>query len=155
MYFKVVVGFLLFLGSQNPKADHAIYLSTIEINSNQVSIKVFTDDLQDALKNYGDSISKSIDDSQLINSYFSDRLNMIINQKPKQIELIKSKVEGDATFLYFSFEDVSDWSSLRLKADYFMELFPDQSNVMTVINGSKKYYARLTKSNPSYLLNFD
>ncbi len=161
MYSKVILGFLLFFGSQFSTANHAIYLSVVEISRNAISIKVFSDDLQDVIRNY--SVEYLVNhqtnffdlNKEIINSYFNDTFKIEINGKSQSFKLVSSKKENDAHFLYFSFENQLSWVKMELRGDFFTELFPDQSNIITVINDGNKYYARLTKSNPSYTLTFD
>ncbi|MFK7954418.1 MAG: DUF6702 family protein [Ekhidna sp.] len=137
-------------------ADHGIYISVIVVDESTVFIKVFSDDLRDAIRNYSDD-SLEPDNSQflttkskLIANYFNERCELKINGERQSLEYESARTEGDATFLYFSFENDSNWSHFSLKADYFMELFSNQSNVLTVKYQGSQYFDRLQKSKSSF-----
>jgi len=108
--------------------DHAIYLSTIkmEVKSDEISItiKVFEDDLRDALRSHHgyviDTTSTSFNEE--IESYFEKH---VIN-----FSTYRSSIER-----------------LHIKLDYFMELFPTQQNVLHLINKDQTKYHIFKKGN--------
>ena len=140
--------------------DHAIYISVIEINERTISIKVFSDDLHDAVKNYtNESINLSEEEFLLqyqdqIKKYFVNHFKLLINGKEQELTLEKTRKEGDASFIYFSLEEQSKWSNVTIEAPYFMELFPDQNNVLTLDYNDEKHYSRLSKVDDSFSVTF-
>ena len=146
------------------ESKHALYLSVMELtNSDQgrLTVKVFTDDLQDVLRNYNSNTDLNSFDQigdinrEILNTYFNQNLIIKINGKTKKMVLEKTVKETEAHFLYFQFDSDSDWKTLDVNGSYFTELFPAQTNVLTVINNEEKHFTRLTKSQPSYKVTFD
>lgn len=141
--------------------NHAIYLSVVEITENSISIKVFSDDLRDVIRGYSDEyVGKGLEEfvsanQLIIDSYFSEYFKLAINGQSVKLKLTRAMNENDAYFLYFSFESPTEWKQVKVKGSFFTELFPDQSNVVTIKKNGKKYFARLTKSNPTYEITFD
>lgn len=127
----------------SPTIDHAIYISVLEIDSQQLKVKVFSDDLKDALRN----------DSSSVEAYFQKKINLHINNQPIRFVLKEVTEEGESQWITFLMETPSQWHSFNLKADYFMELFPDQTNVVKVRVDSPRYF-RLNQSNPSISFEF-
>lgn len=136
--------------------DHAIYISVLEIEEKQsrteLRVKVFTDDLANAVKNSFTNDVVMIEDfpsenEALIEAYFKDHL--ILKSKSRELDyyFIEYKTVGDS--YWFTFEVLGSIGLLHsIKADYFMELFPTQQNIVTLfdISGEKKY-CRLTVDN--------
>ncbi|MEQ8302313.1 MAG: hypothetical protein RIB47_02895 [Cyclobacteriaceae bacterium] len=146
--------------------DHAIYLSMIEIthpeasDSGELSIKVFVDDFEDALKNeFNASVKFSESDSctsqsALIAKYFQKRFAVRVNQSPIDAVLTKCEMMGDAIWLRFLFECPRQWNTVVVNANFLMELFPTQSNVVSVKHGAAKQFLNLTNSTPAGTLKF-
>lgn len=144
--------------------NHAIYIATVEIRASaeaEVNIKVFADDLQDVLRNYeekplvlGDETTL-IANRQLIEAYFNEHLKFILNNQRKSLIFMDGTKENDVYFLSFKMITPEDWQTLSIKGDFFMEVFPDQSNVFTVYQAEKKQFCRTTKSSTEYTFTFD
>jgi hypothetical protein len=155
----------IFISANIP--EHAIYISVLELNREAtsttatLSVKVFSDDLQDVIRNYeANYIRKSTDqfveaNKLVITDYFRTNLNLRINGKTTNLRFQKSEMEGGAYFIYFLMDAEGPWRKLDLNGDYFSELFPEQSNILKVNSGQKKFHTRLTKSSPSYAITFD
>lgn len=160
MLFRAIL-FALLISTFTSRANHAIYLSVVEISEGRVSIKVFSDDLQDVIRNYSEqTIHSDLDEfvstnEEQINAYFNDKLKLRINGKLAAFDLIDSMKENDAHFLNFTFESDSIWKKLEVEGSYFTELFPGQINVLTISKGDKKHYAKLTKSEPAFKVLFE
>ena len=81
MYHIGVVLFILF-SSPSP-SEHALYLSVVEISDMEegmdITIKVFRDDMVDALRNHGDALQSTMDslDDGEIRDYFSEYISYI------------------------------------------------------------------------------
>lgn len=140
---------------------HAIYLSVIDIkvdSANQVadvSVKVFTDDLQDAVRNFGASVQASEEqfpaaNVEIITKYFQEHLRISVNQELRPLTYVSARKENDAYFIDFAISIDVELKSVEVLADYFMELFPTQSNVVKMDMNSEKSFARLTKDNPTH-----
>ncbi len=118
--------------------NHALYISTIELKEDFLLVKVFTDDLTDAIRNGFDEYksTKEVDffpsNRGLVEAYFQGHLLVSINKKPIRFTLESTNTEGDTNWLVFSLNTPSRWNTLQVKANYFMELFPDQTNILKV-----------------------
>ncbi len=147
-------------------ANHAIYIAVVEINHKsrattaEVVIKVFTNDLEDALFNAYKKHTKleSEDNCEahglLFEKYFSTHFSCVINDQERQISFKNCEKNEDTLWLRFDMTCPERWNNLRLTADFLMELFPTQSNVISVFHGDKKKYFRLTNSKKSRQIRF-
>lgn len=150
-----------------PIPSHAIYLAVIEVSPKQatepatIRVKVFADDLQDALRNASPNyrpgeVRQLMDlNRAIIQQYFSRHLLLYVNESSVPLRLISGKVENDAFWLLFKGEGPEHWRTLKLTADFFMELFPTQTNVLKVEYGSIKKFARLNKAQSHCELQLD
>ena len=149
-----------------PSTTHAIYIAVVEINhknltSNaEVVIKVFTNDLDDALFNAYKTHAKlesednCMANSLLLEKYFSSHFRCLINKKNRPMHLKSCEKNDNSLWLRFDMTCPVKWRDLKLSADFLMELFPTQSNVISVFHGDKKNYFRLTNSEKSRQIRF-
>ena len=139
--------------------DHAIYISVIEFHGKELKVKLFTDDLQDAIRNDNSSFQPSDVKSFCrvnktpIESYFMKKLKIMVDGKAASIRLRESKLEGDSDWILFDMNSNEEWRTLSITASHFMELFPTQTNIIKVI-GSKQRFCKLTSSNPTCSIDF-
>lgn len=133
-------------------SDHAIYISVMEVDldsdSTRISIKVFTDDLENAIYNF-DSVKYQPDsflsnNSQLIQGYFNAHIS-IQTPQPVTLDFQNGEKVGDSYWLYF--KGPAQNSSFKLEANYLMELFPTQENIIKIKNGENTTFCRLNLSN--------
>lgn len=137
--------------------DHAIYVSVIEVEKGEkdhdgiLKVKVFIDDLQDAIHNetgnrrsYRSGCRSG--DTEL-ESYFKSHLKLELNAQSVNINLADCERLEDSLWLNFEFESKDDWSELQISANYFMELFPTQSNIVSITNDADRQFSRLNKGN--------
>ncbi len=160
-YFAILL-YLLFsttfnaysLGINN--SNHALYISVLELShfptsqTAQLKIKIFANDLGDALQNERnqrisiDSLSITESSKEAILQYFSKHVILKINHTECNLDFDKVEKNGDSLWLYFHANTPSQWKHFYMKADYLMELFPTQSNIVSITNGSKKRFAKLS-----------
>jgi len=145
--------------------DHAIYLSVVEIDhsaggSASIKIKVFTNDMEDALKN---EFQKSINlvepgacESNKIEivNYFAKHFLCSINGTDVSLSFRSCELTGDAIWFHFEVACPPNWNEIKITADYFLELFPTQSNVVSINHDNKKKFIRLTQSNVTGVVRF-
>lgn len=150
---------LMYLDTVQP---HAIYISVIEIQHEaskdhaSVVIKVFTNDFEDVLYNHSDKpdrpgkrlqLSKAdVCDSnkEIINNYFEEHLQMSVNGKSAEFQFKSCEINDDSIWLTFSMSCMANWNNFMIKADYLMELFPTQTNVVNLKEGGEKRFLKLT-----------
>lgn len=154
----LLIPFLL-LTASHTRSDHALYLSVLEIDKQQMKVKVFIDDLQDAIKYDSDSPIQSDEERfllinrPLIQEYFQKKIQLQVNEQRVDFNLDKTSTEGGSYWVSFTLESPEKWQSLSLKASYLMELFPDQTNVVKIL-GEELHFFKLTKNNTSCSLTF-
>ena len=153
--------------SDSPKAlstEHAIYVSVVEIEHGQagtessIMVKVFTDDLEDAIQNYsGDRVNLSTScDKNLgqVDDYFKQHLKLTINNINITYTIQGCENVDISTWLEFSFTANNEWNNLVINGDHLMELFPTQSNVFSIKYEDQKRMFRLTNDKRSTLIEF-
>jgi hypothetical protein len=144
--------------------EHAIYIALIEIedlekeDSLQVRIKVFTDDLENALRTSPDyqSASESIFceiNRMAINQYFKDHLLIRLNDGVQALEYLRGEWIGDTYWLSFNIRRTK-WDDLYIDADFLMEIYPTQQNIVTVNRNGIKKSCRLNLRKSSCTLNY-
>ncbi len=146
--------------------DHAIYIAVVQLEHQpdnitaNLQVKVFTDDLQDALKNKFHqeikliNVSESGEEAKKIAAYFAAHLKFEINGQQVSYQLQRITVENDAHWFNFTLKGPRKWDKLDVTADFLMELFPKQSNIFQVNEGDKTLYYRLTIGQKSRSITF-
>ncbi|MEM1137227.1 MAG: DUF6702 family protein [Bacteroidota bacterium] len=141
--------------SEKAHTYHAIYLSVCEIDylnsSLQIRMKVFTDDLEDAIRNQTGEIIKI--EGHLaervihnkINNYLLSKFSISTNGKPLNLVYLKSEIENDALWVYFQSKQVKPFTYCTISNTTFIELFESQINVISMHYQSEKYFFRLDK----------
>ncbi len=154
--------FLLSTFSMGFADTHAIYLSVVELNykkeATEITVKVFIDDLEDALHNLTKErreIGNCDALKDAITTYFSRYLKVHVNKIGFDYSWKGCEVKEDSIWLYFTGINVDSMHELRVKADYLMELFPTQTNVIQIIQGESKRFMKLTIDAPEATITFD
>ena len=164
----ILLAFLAVLTSSFSKVeidtDHAIYVSVLEISykgdgKGQLKLKLFADDLEDAIFNH---IAKRYDllkgdcnsANEAILNYLDRHLVLIIDDDPKKLRFIGCELNDISLWTSFEFTAASEWERVAVKADYLMELFPTQSNVVSITHGDQKQMFRLVKGDIERTISF-
>ena len=161
-----MLGSLLQVLLAMPTDNHAFYLSVVEVaqESNRratVRVKVFSDDLQDVLRNFADESGLKLDtkmtsSNDLLAKYFNKHLQLKVNEQSLVLALDKVVIENDATFLTFdAARQQVEWLSIDIHAPYFTELFPAQINTFKIATDGQVYYGKTSKGAPSYRINLN
>ena len=166
LFLLLLVGVPSTVGRALIKVDHAIYIGVVKIahqNSEAqavIDVKVFMDDLQNVLQNaYGFEKIAGTDafctqNKTFIHQYFSEHFQCKINDKKAEMTLKNCEAQNDIYWLTFEMPCPENWSAITLKADFFMELFPDQSNVLSVYEGNERRFGRATKGQEVLIFDF-
>lgn len=135
---------------------HAIYIGFVQITpindtgSFALEIRVFQDDFQDALRNLaGKTVLIKPDRptpnlEHWISTYFNQHIELMIDREATQFTFQSIEAVNEVYILKFQFENNSKWQTLSLKADFLMELYPQQSNVVKLVHQEQTYHFRLT-----------
>lgn len=143
------VGLFLFFNTGNffLSDDHAIYLSTLEISEDNgalnLMVKVFEDDLRDALKNsYNQVIDPHSDAFNFqVETYFQSHIKLKIGENQLLWQLSSIELVGDSYQIGFASPATSSEGSISMEVSYFYELFPTQQNVLNLqLRSTKKYH---------------
>ena len=155
----IILAFLL----SSFSGDHALYVSVIELEHENkatkysFSIKVFKDDLANALRNFESSadvrdLSQLVDrNKRIINDYFGKQLKIKVGKTEVSFLLKDSQDENDAVFLNFEGLCPAKWNSISIKAPYFTEVYPDQSNIVQLEDSGRKFYGRITITSTEFI----
>jgi len=141
--------------------DHAFYISVIDIKhiassrKASLTVKVFTDDMCDALRNA--LKSKDALDAQLlcsdhnedISDYFAAHMSLDLNGSKVPVNFNTCKIIGDTYQLSFKVDCPTEWRELKITADFLMELFPTQSQMVHINNNAETVTMRLTVKHKS------
>lgn len=150
---------LVLLSTAKYPETHALYIGMAEFahasGSRQATlrVRVFYDDLQSAARALAPKQFKAGTPAQwpsqnkrLIEQYLQKHLWCVIDGK-KTVPVLKTvALEGEVYWVELEAACVPSWKTLDIHADFLMELFPDQSNVVQVVHGSVKRFARTTRA---------
>ncbi len=140
-------------------SDHALYIGLINIDHSpaarvaQIRIRVFNDDLENALKNTFsgfEAVGPELvceSSEQWIQNYFEQHLAIKINGKKQALQLVQCLIQNDIAQLSFESKCAPVWKEVNVQTDIFQELFPTQSNVIQLSDGEEKRFARLNLRN--------
>ncbi|HEX9651498.1 MAG TPA: DUF6702 family protein [Cyclobacteriaceae bacterium] len=150
--------FFSFSGNVLSEVNHAIYLSVCEVdhreqgNSAEINVKVFETDIRDAFQNMF-SLQADFNSARATSAYkeeseqyFKKYLKIVINGQRADLKFSSLELNGDSVWFYFTITCNKEWASISVTADYLMELFPDQSNIISVYHGDDKKFFRITRT---------
>ena len=139
--------------------EHKYYVSTslfnfTNDNSLQVTLRIFKDDLSNAIsKNY---LSESSDDLDLIDKfyfnkledYFNLNLNVLIDNKKIKLHLLGLESKNDMYVCFLEIENLESFTKLSLENKILFEIFKDQQNIIHIKKNSKKrsFISRINNS---------
>ncbi len=112
----------------------------------QITLHVFIDDLEEALRRQGaDKLyictdRESPEAEKHMEAYFRRHFRLTVNGQPVAYEFLGKEVSEDlsAVWCYLEVLDVEGIERLGITNDILLEVFDDQKNVMTIIGPGKK-----------------
>lgn len=128
---------------------HDFYVSVTEVdfknNSLQITMKVFINDLEEALKlqgkpklNLGEPNENELS-KEYIKQYLLPRFYLKVNDKLKPYKYVGQEVEDDAVWIYLEFSGIENIKSLEIMNSIITEKYDSQTNLIhTNINGVNK-----------------
>ncbi|MDW3647886.1 MAG: DUF6702 family protein [Bacteroidia bacterium] len=156
--FLLPFGFLcLFFISQSFIPRHAFYVSIHDIRFDKdwgkfdIKIKVFTNDLEDALVNAGHprfllDTQKEIEGADMaIDRYIQEKVILSIARKALSLQFIKKEFREDACWIYFQAEAECKPRELNLSSKVLLELFDSQTNIIRLKVGDQRFISNLDK----------
>lgn len=114
-----------------------------ETKSLQVSLRVFTDDFNLALKNHTgkdfDENFQSEEAFKAIQSYLIRHFAFVSTNKDVRLpEFLGSEMNIDATWLYFEIFDIENPANYQVYNKVLISEFDDQTNVVNIIQPGKR-----------------
>jgi len=144
---------------------HAFYVSITDVEyqaenkSLKVQVKIFSNDLEDDIRNLSGEVINLQDgvntqESLRVDNYLFQRMKLLIDGKPPELRLTSCKVEGDAVFSIYEGELRKEPKDLEISSHILLELFPTQSNIVRLKNGTWKGLVKLNKQQTKGSLSF-
>ena len=146
-------------------AAHRFYLSLTEIHVDtkkqtlDVSCKLFTDDLQDALqKKYGKKtdLSTSVKNKEvqdLVFKYITENFKINVGGRQEKLSFVGFETETDATWCYLEVEHFTDKGKVAVLNTLLYDYLPEQSNMINFYWDDVDKSSKL--SNPDKLAEFE
>jgi hypothetical protein len=145
---RILLIFCFLNTNWSPK--HDFHTSLTEINFNpktgslELSVRVFTDDLELTLTNFNKGKLVKIEDPEatvdpLIEQYI--RKNLALISPDKEVKFGKfygKEKEADATWIYLEIFDCKQVKNFTLYNTIMQEMFEDQTNLVNIIYPSQK-----------------
>lgn len=128
----------------NSDTKHEFHTSLTEMrlnsstNSFEITIRVFTDDLQKAIQVEEKVDLGSANTEKTIERYFKKHFALIKGKEVRWGSYIGKEVESDVTWIYLELPKANEMGEFQFLNIIFMELFDDQSNLLNVISGEKR-----------------
>lgn len=132
----------LIIGFSAQAHDYHASITDVEYNPKtqnlEVALRVFTDDLENALSQRAKGKVSYSSQSEKVKQYLSDYLNAklsfeLVDGKPLKQRVIGSEEETDAVWIYIEVPvQKAALSQLYVKNAVFTELFNDQMNVVNI-----------------------
>ncbi len=128
----------------------------------EITIKLFTNDLENALKESGgsdlriDSESTRTTIDSLIFDYIKNNLSLSFNDKRGKILWVGKEFENDITWSYLEIKNIKNipGTKISIKNKLFLEIFDDQLNICHFYCGEKPETLMLYKENYYGEINF-
>ena len=146
---------------------HKFYVSITKIEfvkekgSLQIITKIFTDDLEKALRHrYDPSISlgtkKETDASrEFLQQYLLKKITLKVNGTRVQPYFIGKEFETDMLVAYMEVEGVVNLKSIEIENKVLIEIYPEQQNIIHLKTQKSRRSLILDKNEPSGKLKFD
>lgn len=152
----------------NDAEAHEFHISKCVIECNaeakaiQVSLHIFIDDLEEALRQQGaDKLficteKESKKAEKYLNRYLQRHFVLIVNNEQVAYEFIGKEISDDlaAVWCYLEFKDISAIKSIELKNDLLMEVYDDQRNIISLSANDREEYMMFDKGNATKTINF-
>lgn len=112
----------------------------------QVSMHIFLDDLEEALRKQGKDqlyicTTKESEDAEMhLEAYLRDHFKITINGQAVEYNFLGKEASEDyqAAWCYVEVENISELKEIEVVNDLLLEVFDDQKNVIQLIGPNKK-----------------
>lgn len=159
---------LLLLFASLISSIHDLHLSMCRVDYNsdakriEVQQRLFYDDLEQSLQIRLDDASFDIlsEDNEkrymdsLLQVYINDHIDLYINEKSVELDLLEYEIVDDAMVLYLYKNNVRKIKSIDLFSHVLFELFDDQNNVVAITVDDRKRSQRFSPSSKPWSLTY-
>ena len=158
MKYTRILFLLLVLPLVSATSAHKFYVSITSIefvkekSSLQIITKIFTDDIENALrKEYDKTISldsqkETEEADEFLKQYILQKIKIKINGKPVKLDYIGKEYDTDMVVAYIEVTGISDFKTVEIENKVLMEMFPEQKNII---------HLKTSKSRRSLILEID
>lgn len=141
---------------------HPFYVSIATLHYNQesraleITLKVFTDDLEASIKNLTKKTLNLGFDNQLkdsksiLETYCTETINISNSNKTQIMNFLGFENEDDVTYLYFEFGDISAPLDLDVSCTFLTETFDEQVTIFNLECGEEKKTVYTNKNSSSF-----
>ena len=132
-----------------------------DVQELQISIKVFTDDLEDALSSETGArfslkeAGKNKEQDSVLSNYIQAKFQVLEDQEPLPMTYIGHEIELDICFIYMLVSDFPVEKELEIRNIIFFDRFEDQSNIVNIRVHEKVYSLFLDPHHPVKKVRFD
>ena len=144
-------GLILILVSSFYYLKHPYYISVIDIKHNapqkslQISIRFFTNDLEDALDKLNHkkidvlNPKNKVEIDSIVFRYIKQRLTISINSKIQSLQFVGYEREDESVWAYLEIKKVNVPKTLLINTKLLYDYLPTQVNIIHAeVNGNKK-----------------
>ena len=137
------------------KGLHPFYISVVEINHNakektaEVSIRIFTEDLEATLKKYGNTkvdllhpVDKAVVD-KLLNDYIQHKLQLNLEGKAVTMHYLGYEQQMESIWTYLEVKDVPTMHKVKVKCSLLYDYQDKQSNLFHIKSDGKEQNFKL------------
>lgn len=145
---------------------HKFYVSITKIeyvkekNSIQIITKIFTDDIENALRQrYDRSISldskkETEDADENLKNYILQKIKIKVNGKLVQLNYIGKEYDTDMVVAYMEVAGVKELKTIEIENKILMDVFSEQQNIIHLKTSKNRRSLLLKKDEPSGILKF-
>ncbi len=141
---SLLMGIIFSLGFAHP---FHVSITTFQMNpvshSIEITLKLFSDDLEDAIHHDGlqlinlGSKNEYIKSDSLIFRYLSNHLKILLDQENYEFNWVGKEIEHDITWCFLEIEDVNMFSKRIITNSIFVADYRDQLNITHFYKGKQ------------------
>lgn len=142
---------ILVLGTSFLSSDHALYIAKMDVrcqnqDTTKIVLKLFSDDLANALKGENDKISLSqlerlCDFEKEMTTYINENLTVSFDGDANQDLVWTCDQQGDVHVLTSNVIHKNMWSEIQVNCELLLELFPTQKTILSIDHlGTKRWH---------------
>ena len=141
---------------------HPFYVSIATMHYNQennaleITLKVFTDDIETSIKNLTDKTlnlgfeNQLKDSKSILETYCTETISIFNSNKTKNMNFLGFENEDDVTYLYFEVGDILVPLDLDVSCTFLTETFDEQVTIFNLECGDEKKTVYTNRNSSSF-----